>query len=259
MKLAAVPLCFWLLSLADELPSLVLGIIIAVVDMAAFGEFWTRVPAIPSVVSPQWLLLGVAGLTSLLAALLMLTQKSLKRLLVLSTIEDAGFLLLGIASATRMGMEGALIAAATHALAKALLFTCLSAPENAGELDLKRRARGAIPGKRIRTSVFGMLAMLGVPPLLGFAGRWRLYESALLVHPAIAAVFILSSIFALIAYVLALTGKWWGPNPTRADPACKTCPRREVAPVQAVIVALVCLLLAAGAWPGLLQLLEGGR
>ena len=39
VKLAAVPMFFWLLSLADELPALVLGLIIAVVDMAAFGEF----------------------------------------------------------------------------------------------------------------------------------------------------------------------------------------------------------------------------
>ena len=33
----------------------------------------------------------------------MITQRSLKRLLVLSTIEDAGFLLLGLAAATTLG------------------------------------------------------------------------------------------------------------------------------------------------------------
>ncbi|MDR3416587.1 MAG: hypothetical protein P4L83_10405, partial [Nevskia sp.] len=38
VKLAAVPMLFWLLKLADEVPALVLGMIIAVVDMAAFGE-----------------------------------------------------------------------------------------------------------------------------------------------------------------------------------------------------------------------------
>ncbi len=56
----------------------------------------------------------------------MLTQRSLKRLLVLSTVEDVGFLLLGVASASSLGMQGAMIAAATHALAKALLFICLA-------------------------------------------------------------------------------------------------------------------------------------
>jgi len=259
VKLAAVPLCFWLLSLADELPALVLGMIIAVVDMAAFGEFWARVPDVSSLATPQWLLLAAAGATSLIAALLMLTQKSLKRLLVLSTIEDAGFLLLGVASATRLGMEGAMIAATTHALAKALLFTCLSAPENAGELDRLGGLTTRFPFSGFGF-LFGMLAMLGVPPLLGFAGRWRLYESALLIHPALAAVFILSSIFALIAYVQALVRQWWGPNPyPNANPECKTCPKREVFLVKAVVIVLVVALLAAGAWPGLLQFVQGGH
>ncbi len=156
-------------------------------------------------------------------------------------------------------MEGALIAAATHALAKALLFTCLSAPENAGELDEKGGLTARFPVSGFGF-LFGMLAMLGVPPLMGFAGRWRLYESALLIHPAIAAVFIVSSILALIAYVQALVGQWWGPNPyPDADPECKTCPKREVFLVKAVVIGLVCVLLAAGTWPGLLQLVGGGR
>jgi len=38
VKLAAVPLFFWLLSLADRAAFPVLGLIIAVVDMAVFGE-----------------------------------------------------------------------------------------------------------------------------------------------------------------------------------------------------------------------------
>jgi len=238
---------------------LVLGIIIAVIDMAAFGEFWTRVPEVPGVLSPQWLLLGAAAASSFIAALLMLSQRSLKRLLVLSTIEDAGFLLLGVAVLTKLGMEGAMFAAATHALAKALLFICLSAPEQAGELDQQGGLAARFPVSGFGF-VFGMLAMLGVPPLLGFAGRWRLYESALLIHPGVAAVFILSSILALIAYVLALTRQWWGPNPyPDAKAECKTCPKREPFLIKSVIVALVIVLLAAGAWPGLLPFVQGGR
>jgi multicomponent Na+:H+ antiporter subunit D len=258
VKLAAVPILFWLLRLADELPALVLGLIIAVLDMGAFGEFMTGA-ANGGVMLPVSLWLGVAAATSFIAALLMLSQRSLKRLLVLSTIEDAGFLLLGVAVSTKLGMEGAMFAAATHALAKALLFICLSAPEKAGELDQQGGLAARFPVSGFGF-VFGMLAMLGVPPLLGFAGRWRLYESALLIHPAIAAVFVLSSILALIAYVLALTRQWWGPNPyPDAKAECKTCPKREPMLTKGVIVALVIALLAAGAWPGLLQFVQGGR
>jgi multicomponent Na+:H+ antiporter subunit A len=107
VKLAAVPFFFWLLALADEIPSLVLGLIIAVVDMAAFGEFMVSAQSVPDYFIHHSVLLGVAAATSFLAALLMLTQRSLKRLLVLSTVEDVGFLLLGVFSIDMIGINGA--------------------------------------------------------------------------------------------------------------------------------------------------------
>ncbi len=258
VKLAAVPMLFWLLSLADELPALVLGLIIAVVDMAAFGEFMTSAMTLNSVLVPQSLWLWAAALTSFVAALLMLTQRSLKRLLVLSTMEDAGFLLLGLASVTWMqttsGLQGAIFAASTHALAKALLFASLSAPEAAGELETGPVGLASRYPVSAFGFLFGMLAMLGVPPLLGFLGRWRLYDAALQFHPALAAVFILSSILALVAYVLALTRNWWGP--AQAD---SPAGRKEPFLLKSAIVGLAVVLLATGVWPHLLQLLQGGR
>ena len=170
--------------------------------------------------------------TSLVAALLMLTQRSLKRLLVLSTAEDVGFLLLGAASMSVIGTEGALIAAATHALAKALLFICLAGPESAGELETEPVALAARYPVSAFGFLFGMLAMLGVPPTLGFIGRWRLYSTALHLGPVPLSLFILSSIFALIAYALALSRNWWGPPPaiTRHPRQIPTRPRASHSP-----------------------------
>jgi formate hydrogenlyase subunit 3/multisubunit Na+/H+ antiporter MnhD subunit len=254
VKLASVPMFFWLLRLADEVPAVVLGVIIAVVDMAAFGEFVLASHANPGVLTPPGLLLGGAALTSLLASLLMLSERNLKRLLVLSTAEDVGFLLMGLAVLSPLGTEGALIAAATHALAKALLFACLAAPEAAGELDREPKALAVRYPVSAFGFLFGMLAMLGVPPLMGFLGRWRLYESAAKISLPLLAVFILSSIFALIAYTLALTRSWWGPPDSDSPPGA-----REPWLVRGAIVVLCALLLAAGAWPSLLAPLMGGR
>ena len=253
VKLAAVPMFFWLLSLADELPALTLGVIIAVVDMAAFGEFLVGSQTIPGALAPQPLLPFVAAFTSLIAALLMLTQRSLKRLLVLSTVEDVGFLLLGVASANEIGINGAIVAASTHALAKALLFACLSAPEADGALNGEVSALAARYPVSAFGFLFGMLAMLGVPPTMGFIGRWRLYSTALQLGLCPFTIFILSSILALIAYVLALTRNWWGPPPENAPPG------KEPFVLKAAVVALVAVLLAAGIWPNALQMLTGVR
>jgi len=259
VKLAAIPLFFWLLSLADELPSIVLGLIIAVVDMAAFGEFFISAQSIPAYLAHYPLLLGAAAATSFFAALLMLTQRSLKRLLVLSTAEDVGFLLLGVFAVNQMGFDGAVLAASTHALAKALLFACLSGPEADGALVGQPIALAASYPVAAFGFLFGMLAMLGIPPTMGFIGRWRLYEAALQINPWLAAVFILSSILALIAYVLALTRYWWGPPPHENPRATLQHPTEEPVLLQVTIVSLTVLLLAAGIWPNALQLLMGGR
>jgi formate hydrogenlyase subunit 3/multisubunit Na+/H+ antiporter MnhD subunit len=259
VKLAAVPLFFWLLSLADEVPALVLGLIIAVVDMAAFGELYVATQTSPALLTPQGFLLGAAAATSFLAALLMLTQRSLKRLLVLSTVEDIGFLLLGVASMNALGAKGVIFAAATHALAKALLFICLSGPEADGALDGEHTGLATRYPVATVGFLFGMLAMLGIPPTMGFIGRWRLYETAVQIGWPLAAIFILSSIFALIAYTLALTRIWWGPAHDPTPPHADSPPRKEPFLLQAVIVALVVLVLAGGIWPDALQMLLGGR
>jgi multicomponent Na+:H+ antiporter subunit A len=259
VKLAAVPLFFWLLALADELPAVVLGLIIAVVDMAAFGEFLLSAQSIPDYFLPHAYLLGAAAATSFLAALLMLTQRSLKRLLVLSTVEDVGFLLLGVFSINIIGLNGAIFAAATHALAKALLFICLAGPEADGALEGEPKGLATRYPVSAFGFLFGMLAMLGIPPTMGFIGRWRLYETAVQIGWPLAGAFIVSSILALIAYTLALTRVWWGPPGEPSPPPTPSHPIREPFILQTVIIALVVLLLAGGIWPDALGMLLGGR
>ena len=109
-----------------------------------------------------------------------------------------------------------------------------------------------------------MLAMLGIPPTMGFIGRWKLYETAVVIGWPIGAIFILSSILALVAYVLALTGTWWGPQsdadspPTQADPNSDSS-KKEPILLQATIVLMVALILAVGIWPSLLDMIKWGR
>ncbi|MDR3725698.1 MAG: proton-conducting transporter membrane subunit [Terracidiphilus sp.] len=254
LKLAIVPLLLWLPAVAEAVPALVMGVIVAVVDIAAFGELYLTAVSHPELLSPSGLWIAIAVASSLLASLLMLTVRNMKRLLALSTIEDMGFLLLGIASASELGLQGALFAATVHALAKALLFICLSAPEADGALT--NHARGLATRYPVSAAGFlvGMLAMLGVPPLLGFAGRWRLYQTAAGMNHWLLAGFIISSMFALIAYVLCLTRCWWGPR-DESDASTYT---PETLPIRLAVVGLIVVLLAGGLWPDALLALTRG-
>lgn len=261
LKLAAVPLMFWLLRIADEVPAVVLGLVIAVVDMAAFGEFLLSAQTMPSLLMPPAFLLTLAAVTALGGALLMLAQRSVKRLLVLSTVEDVGFLLLGVSAAgwavteqsRALALGGAVAGAATHALGKSLLFTSLAAPEADGALEPEATGLAARYPASGFGFLLGMLAMLGVPPTIGFAGRWRLYATALEAGPWMLSVFIAASACALIAYATMLARVWWGPPPENAAPA------REPMMTRAVMVLLVAVIVAVGVWPQALTILTGGR
>jgi len=255
LKLAIVPLLLWLPALAEAAPALLMGLIIGVVDIVAFGELYGLAQTHPEFLEPHGLWIGIALASSLLASLLMLSQRNMKRMLALSTIEDMGFLLLGVVSATQMGSRGALLAATVHALAKALLFIAVSVPEADGALHDDVRGLATHYPFSAAAFLVGLLAMLGVPPMLGFAGRWRLYLTAAEIHPALLAGFILSSMFALIAYVLCFTRCWLGPNNEESD----TSATPESFLLRFAMVSLIVVLLVSGLWPDLLLALTGGK
>jgi len=268
VKLAIIPFFFWILRLADELPAVLLGLIVAVIDMAAVGEVLVRAQSDPNMFSPAAFGLTLALLTSLGAALLMVAQRNLKRLLVLSSIEDIGFLILGFSLLGTVGRDGVLLAAITHTLAKSLLFISIATPERDGQLDTKSTGMAARYPFSAFAFVIGMFGMLGVPPLLGFAGRWRLYEAALSVHPALLAGFVVASILALIAYMGALARFWWGAehfaerDENQGNGSHRHSPllRRESWLVRAVMFVLISILVGAGLWPHfVLQAFLGGR
>lgn len=269
IKFAAVPLCFWILRLADEVPAVVLALVVAVVDMVAAGELSLRAQTEPLAFTPTGPWLAIAVVSSIEAAILMLAQRNVKRVLVLSSIEDCGFLMLGLASLSTLGRDGVMLAAAAHAVGKSLLFVSIALPEQDGALG--DHATGL--ASRYPFSAFGflmgMLSMLGIPPLLGFAGRWKLYETALQIHPALFAGFVFASILSLFAYVQLFTTIWWGSSHSRehlhlagAEQVIGATPsaRHESLILKSVIVGLFLSLLVAGLWPQLvLDGLSGGR
>jgi multicomponent Na+:H+ antiporter subunit A len=264
VKFAMLPFFFWMLRLADELPSPLLGLMIAVIDISTVAEISSRAQGEPSLLAPAWLWLVLATVTSLAAGLLMLCERSLKRLLVLSSIEDFGFVLLGISCLSTVGRDGVIFAATSHALAKGLLFVCISTPERDHALHVTDSGLAHAYPCSAFGFLIGMLAMIGVPPLAGYPGRWRLYEAALQMHPALLACFIAASAMSLIAYISVFATRWWGDSSNQRlhqhqrlhDPPHRSEPWL----IRASIVVLAAALLTAGLWPqAIFDTLQGGR
>ena len=150
-------------------------------------------------------------------------------------------------------------------MAKTLLFVSIAAPERDNELSAGKSGLASRYPLNAFAFFMGALSMLGVPPLLGFAGRWKIFEAAFNFHPALLAGFAVASGLALIAYINAFTSVWWGPpKHLDAEPLCDPQyvppPRAESIFVKAAMLVLIASLLAAGLWPQfVLQGFSGGR
>jgi multicomponent Na+:H+ antiporter subunit D len=253
-KLALVPLYLWLPQVAEMTPAVVVGLVVAVIDVAAFGELLALRQSVPWLFAPAIPWLALAVLSALGGAVLMLAQRDLKRLLAFSTIEDMGFLLLGLTLGGELGLAGAVLGVIVHALAKALLFISLSTPEASGG-SLTLAVRGLARRYPISGAGFlvGALAVLGIPPTLGYAAHWRLYGAAAQVGTPLLFVLLLATALAVLAYVRAIAKCWWGSNEQGGEIVGGTGGESMI--LKITLAGLSLILLLAGLWPGLISLI----
>lgn len=246
LKLAFVPLSLWLPIIAEAVPAPLVGLVVAVVDVAVFGELLALRQASPWIftTTPVWTVLAL--LSALGGAALMLAQRDIKRMLAFSAVEDMGYILLGVIAAGRFGMSGAVLGLCVHALGKALLFGSLATPESDGStVTLDSRGLASRYPWSAAGFLVGSLAMIGVPPLGGFAARWQLYATAYTMGPAFLGVFVVATILSILAYVRSVALCWWGP--------AASGPHESESALTAVVVAVMCAaLLLIGLWPRIL-------
>lgn len=241
-KLALIPFYFWLPGVADSAAPMTTALIISVVDVAAFSELAQMRVALP------WLFEGSIGLWTALAllsmfggALLALAQRNVKRMLAFSTIDDMGYLLLGLVAGTSIGIAGALLGALAHALVKVLLFGAVGVAEKGLGKPITLDTRGLAARFPVSGAAFivGALAIIGVPPLFGFVGRWRLYlAGAEYGGPGLILAMALATGLALLYYARAIHRVWLGPTSETS-----TLPEPKLAAGVLAVLAIAVVLL----------------
>ena len=124
-------------------------------------------------VAPVLAVLGAVGI--LWGGLACLVERDLKRLIAYSSVAHMGFVVLGLSSGTRTGLQAALFANVAHGVISALLFVVVGGlKERWGDADL-RVARAAVREVAPRLGfalILGLAASLGLPGLAGFWGEF---------------------------------------------------------------------------------------
>jgi multicomponent Na+:H+ antiporter subunit D len=257
IKLAAIPFSFWLPSVAEKSSVMTAVLVISMLDMAEFGELTSlRIEAPWLFINMQWIWIALALASMFAGALLALAQTNIRRMLAFSTIDDIGYLILGLAAGTTGGVLGAAIGALSHSLCKFLLFGAVGVAENGQKHPLTLSERGLGGKYRVACAAFiaGSLGMIGVPPLMGFLGRWRLYYSGLEVGGVgLAIAMAAATALALLYYFRVIHKVWLG---QAAEDAAVT--PSNFFWIDFILVIFVVLLILAGLFPAILPGL-GGR
>jgi NADH-quinone oxidoreductase subunit N len=109
-KVAAVPFHMWTPDVYQGAPSPVTGFMSAVAKAGAFAAMLRVLFSSFGVVSTDWrpIVYGLAVLSLLLGAFVALRQRDVKRMLAYSSINHAGFILLGVAAGTARGVSASL-------------------------------------------------------------------------------------------------------------------------------------------------------
>lgn len=253
LKLALVPFYFWLPGVAEAAPPMTTALIVSVVDIAAFGELAHLRLTAPWVFNDYTALwLAVALLSMVGGALLALAQTNLKRMLAFSTIDDMGYMILGVAVGSSVGLTGAILAALAHALFKVLLFGAVGVAEHRRGRAITLADRGLAASYPLSAAVYmaGALGILGVPPLFGFVGRWRLYlAGAEFGGVWLAAAMAAATAIALLYYARSIHQVWLGQG--EADSAAE-----PLLPA-GVLVGLTILAVILGLYPGWITAILG--
>ncbi len=184
LRLGMVPFHSWLPDLAEDTEPMVPVIIVTVINVTTLLFLTITLQYHPEIVFENErgiLVLQALGVTTaILGAMLALANNSLRRTLGYLVVHDSGMLLYGLASISSAGLAGALLGAFNQMLAVLLLFVCVGLlerpdgrPPHLIRHDLLRRWPIAGAG-----FLAGGLALLGIPPLSGFANRLLIYQAA---------------------------------------------------------------------------------
>ena len=130
----------------------------------------------------QQIIIIVALMSIVVGALGAIGQKSLKRLLAYSSINNIGFILIGLAAASQIGVSALLVYLAIYVAMTLGGFICLMQFEDKdGNMrDNIDDIAGLSKHRPVLAAVFMifMFSLAGIPPMFGFWGKLQVFQAA---------------------------------------------------------------------------------
>ncbi len=187
LKLALFPLHLWLPNAYAWAPSVATAFLAATSTKVAvyvliryvFTVFGVSFVGVSLPLGRIFLVLGLAGIFA--ASVAAIYQLNIKRLFAYSSVAQIGYMILGLAIGTKLGLTATLLHLFNHALMKAAIFLAIGAVVY--RIGSSQLYHFAGLGRRMPLTmaaiVAGGLSLIGVPLTVGFVSKWYLVAALL--------------------------------------------------------------------------------
>ncbi len=242
-KIAAVPFHMWTPDVYEGAPTPVTAFFASAPKVAAMALLVRVTVEAMGPATEAWrqIVIFMALASMILGGVAAIGQRNVKRLLAYSSINNVGFVLVGLAAGTPTGVASVLFYLAVYiAMTLGAFLVVLRMRSAEGEpveeiASLAGLSRSR-PGLALAMAVF-MFSLAGIPPLFGFWPKWIVFNAAVAADLIwLAAVAIATSVISAFYYIMIVKVMYMD------EPAPAFAPTRE--PVGAGLILAAALFVS---------------
>ncbi len=181
-KLSAIPFHMWAPDVYQGAPTPVTALLAMSSKAAGLAVFMRVLYVAFPVLGTYWMhiLAAVSALCMIGGNIMAIKQKDVKRMLAYSSIAQAGYMMVGMASADYAGIKAVMFYATLYLFANVGAFAVLSVVEEERGGTTHAHLTGLSEASPMLAAVMtiSLVSMAGVPPTAGFAGKIYIFTAA---------------------------------------------------------------------------------
>ncbi|MCB1750752.1 MAG: NADH-quinone oxidoreductase subunit M [Gammaproteobacteria bacterium] len=230
VKTPLIPLHTWLPVVAQEGPVAIVALLTGL-KLGAYGLLRFVVPLAPqAALEFHWLLAGLGVVGILYAGVLAFRQTNLRRMLAFASISHVGLVILGVASFTLQGIQGALFQLLNFTLVAGGIFLLAGfLHQRTGSTDFLHLG-GVAKNMPLLAGFFLLfgLAGMGVPGTSGFPAEFLILMSAIITHTGAGLAALFGFVLGAGYFLVSFRRAFLGPVGSEAVGAARDLRTREI-------------------------------
>ena len=249
-KIAAFPFHMWVPDVYQGSPTTVTGLFSTVGKAAAFSAIIATLNALFSGENESLFLpyLAVLSVFSMLfGSIVAIAQGDIKRMLAYSSISHAGYILIGLAAGTQMGVAGVVFYLTAYTFMNLAAFGIISLVEGENDTNLSIDSYAGLGSRKpVLAAMLAiiMFSLAGIPPLAGFFAKYYVFIAAIKSNLTWLAILgIISSVISVYFYLRIVVLMYFKEGDQ------ETIPAKSFSGILGVIISVL-LVILIGILPG---------